>query len=283
MSTVIGLLVVFAAVLGGFVMAGGPLAVLVQPSEFVVIGGAAAGTLLISSPGKVRGRVIAAFKKGLSDHSPTPDDCADLLKLLNQLFQVLRREGALALEPHVNEPEASAIFKQYPSVTRRHHAMTFLCDGLRQFVDGVTPDNLALLLDNEIETIREEEHQPIALLKSTGDSLPGLGIVAAVLGIVITMGHMDGPPQEIGHHVAAALVGTFLGILLCYGVLAPIASSVEMQGVAETRYLVCIKEGVVAAARGSNPALSIEFARRALFSDERPSPKRLAELLGKGG
>ena len=279
MSTIIGLLVVIGAVLGGFGLSGGPFAVLFQPNELLVIGGAAFGTLIISSPGKVGKRVMAAFKKGFQNHTPTAKDYEALLQLLYGVFQLTRREGMLALESHLENPNESVLFKKYPAVTHRHHAMTFLCDGLRQLVDGCSVSELSLLFETEMETLHEEEHQPIALLKTTSDALPGLGIVAAVLGIVITMGHMDGGPEVIGHHVAAALVGTFLGILLCYGVMAPIATSIELQAQAETRFLMAIREGVLCAARGNAPELSVEFARRVIFSDERPTTKDMPKLL----
>jgi len=279
MSTIIGLLVVFGSVAGGFAMSGGPFPVLFQPNELLVIGGAAFGTLVISSPGKIMKRVKVAFKKGFQNHIPTAKDYESLLQLLYGVFQLTRREGMLALESHLENPNESPLFKKYPAVTHRHHAMTFLCDGLRQLVDGCSVSELSLLFETEMETLHEEEHQPIALLKTTGDALPGLGIVAAVLGIVITMGHMDGGPEVIGHHVAAALVGTFLGILLCYGVMAPIATSIELQAQAETRFLIAIREGVLCAARGNAPELSVEFARRVIFSDERPSTKDMPKLL----
>jgi chemotaxis protein MotA len=278
-ATIVGLIIVFGSVLGGFGMGGGPFAVLIQPNELVVIGGAAVGTLVISAPGGVRGRILTSFKKAFTGHSPGKGDYLELLKLLFHLFQVMRREGALAMESHVQDPKQSAIFKQYPAVLANHHALGFLVDGLKQLVDGCSVGDLSLLLETEMDTLHEEEHQPINLIRTTGDALPGLGIVAAVLGIIITMGHIDGGPEEIGHHVAAALVGTFLGILLCYGMLAPIATSIEMQAIAGTRYLMCVKEGLLAAARGSNPQLSIEFARRAIFSDERPTAKDLEEAL----
>jgi chemotaxis protein MotA len=279
MTTIIGLGVVLAAVLGGFAMSGGPFAVLLQPNELVIIGGAALGTLVISAPGRIGKRVLNALKRAFQNHIPSPADYADLLKLLYGVFQLTRREGMLALESHLESPHESLLFKKYPSVTARHHAMSFLCDGLRQLVDGCSVSELALLFETELDTLHEEEHQPITLLKTTSDALPGLGIVAAVLGIVITMGHMDGGPEVIGHHVAAALVGTFLGILLCYGVLAPIATSIELQANAETRFLLAIREGVLCAARGNAPELSVEFARRVIFSDERPTSKEMPKLL----
>ena len=266
-------------------MAGGPLPVLIQPNELIVIAGAAGGALVISAPGKAMKRVTAAFKRGFGDHTPKKQDYLDLLKMLYQILALIRREGVLALESHISERGSSTIFTAYPGVIKRHHAMDFLVDGLKQLVDGCSAEELAMLFDAELDTHHDEEHQPINLIRNTGDALPGMGIVAAVLGIVITMAHLNGGPEEIGHHVAAALVGTFLGILLCYGVVGPIANSIESQSAAEGRYMHCIKEAVVAAARGVNPAIAIEFARRAIFSDERPSGPELdqafAELKGK--
>jgi len=274
-SAVLGLVVVLGAVLGGFGMAGGPFPVLIQPAELIVIGGAALGTLIISAPGKARGRLLAAVKRAFKDSTPKKEEYLELLKLLYELFGIMRREGILALENHVNERDKSPLFQKYPVVTKRHHAVDFLVEGLKQLVDGCPVSDLTQLFDAELETHHEENHQPVALLRTTGDALPGLGIVAAVLGIVITMAHLDGGPEEIGHHVAAALVGTFLGILLCYGVVAPLAASAEAQDAAEHRYMVCIKEALLAAARGTAPALSIEFGRRAIFSDERPTSEEL--------
>jgi chemotaxis protein MotA len=274
-SAILGVLIVFAAVAGGFAMSGGPFAVLWQPNELVVIGGAAFGTLITGAPGKARSRLMLAVKRSLKDTQPKKQDYMDLLKLLYELFGIMRREGILALENHVNEREKSALFSKYPSVVARHHAIDFLVEGLKQLVDGCPVNDLSQLFDSELDTHHAERNQPVALLRTMGDALPGLGIVAAVLGIVITMAHLDGGPAEIGHHVAAALVGTFLGILLCYGVVAPLVGSAEAQDAAEHRYLVCIKEAVLAAARGTAPALSIEFGRRMIFSDERPSTEEL--------
>jgi len=202
-------------------------------------------------------------------------DYVDLLKLLYQLFQIVRREGLLALESHVTDIHNSPLFAKYPSVTKRHHALSFLGEGLKQMVDGCTVEELTQMFDAELETHHDEENQPVGLIRTTSDSLPGLGIVAAVLGIVITMAHLNGGPEEIGHHVAAALVGTFLGILLCYGVMSPIANSIELQSQANGRYLNVIRNGLLAAARGANPAVAIELARRAIFLDERPSAEEL--------
>jgi chemotaxis protein MotA len=184
----------------------------------------------------------------------------------------MRKNGAVALDEHVNDVESSAIFKKYPSFLRRHHAVDFFRDALKQIVNGTaSAEELDQLLDAELDTHHEETNIPVALLQKTADSLPGLGIVAAVLGIIVTMGHLDAGPEQIGHHVAAALVGTFLGILLCYGLFHPIASNAELQEVANGKYLRCIKEGVVASLKGTAPIVAVEFARKAIFSDERPS------------
>jgi chemotaxis protein MotA len=235
-------LVVFGSVLGGFAMAGGAFGILIQPAELVVIGGATIGTVLISAPGKVLSRVTGALKKGFKSAAPTKADYMELLKLLYQILALIRREGVLALEPHVSDRATSTLFASYPTVMHRHHAADFLIDGLKQLVDGCSAEELSLLFDAELETHHDEEHQPIGLIRTAGDALPGLGIVAAVLGIVVTMGHLDGGPEEIGHHVAAALVGTFLGILLCYGLVGPLATSIEIQGSAESRFMLCIKD-----------------------------------------
>jgi chemotaxis protein MotA len=281
MTTWIGLVVVIGAVLGGFAMAGGPFAVLVQPSEVVVIGGAAIGTLIISAPGIVGKRVLHALGRGFKGDMIKRGDNDDLLRLLYDLFQVVRREGMLSMEQHVDNPKDSAIFKKYPSVLKRHHAVELLTGGLRQLVDGCPVHELTLLFESEMETRHAEEHQPLGLLRATSDSLPGLGIVAAVLGIVVTMGHMDGGAEVIGHHVAAALVGTFLGILMCYGMLSPIVTSVENQMMVETRYMLAIRDGLLSSARGNTPQLSVEFARRAMFGDERPNAQEVITLLEK--
>ncbi len=269
------MIVVFAAVLGGFKMAGGPLAVLIQPNELVVIGGAAVGSLVISAPGRVGKRLLHAIKQAFSSHQPKPEDYLDLLVVLSRLLLISRRDGILTLEAHTSDPANSSLFRQHPNLLKRAHALDFMVEGIKQMVDGCPIEDLNAMMEADLEIQHAEEHQTIGLLRTTGDALPGLGIVAAVLGIVVTMGHLDGGPEEIGHHVAAALVGTFLGILLCYGVIGPLATSLEVQAAAEARYLQCIREGLVAAGRGANPATAVEFARRAVFPDERPTAEQV--------
>ena len=275
----VGIIVLLASVCGGFAVAGGHFGVLIQPSEFIVIIGAAIGTLVATASGKMRGRVFAVVKHAFKDATPKKEHYVELLKLLYQIFQEVRRNGALALEPHLADPAKSALFKKYPAVVANHHALEYLTDALGQMVNGVEADDLEGLLDADIDTFKEEGHLPILLLKTVGDALPGIGIVAAVLGIIVTMGHMDAPPAVIGHHVAAALVGTFLGILLCYGIIQPLAGNAELQEAHQVRFLSCIKAGLISSVRGASPMIATEFARKAIFSDERPTAKELDKLL----
>lgn len=259
-------------------MAGGHFGILYQPNELVVIGGAALGALIISAPGKIRGQVFSAIGRSFTAKMPEKDDYLELLKLQYEVFSFIRKNGAVALDDHVNEMPSSEIFRKYPGFLGNHHAVEFFRDALKQIVNGTaSPDELDLLLDAELETHHEEAHVPIGLIRNTGDALPGLGIVAAVLGIIITMGHLDAGPEEIGHHVAAALVGTFLGILLCYGLFGPIANSVEAQETANAQYLRCIKEGVISSLRGAAPIVAVEFARKAVYSALRPSSDEMDE------
>ncbi len=272
MFSLLGLAVVALAVLGGFAMSGGRFHVLVQPNELVLIGGACLGTLIVSAVGNVRGQLVSVVWKAFGNSVPTREDYLDLLKLLYELFTFMRRNGAVALDEHVTDVEKSPIFRKYPSFLANERAVEFLTDALKQVVNGTaSAEELDFMLEAELETHHEERTIPIGLLKSAGDALPGLGIVAAVLGIVTTMGRLDAGPEEIGHNVAAALVGTFLGILLSYGLVQPLATNAELQEVIGGRYLRCIKEGIVAALRGAAPVVALEFARKAIFAADRPS------------
>ena len=271
----VGLLIVLISVLGGFALEGGNLGVLIQPAELVIIGGAAVGSVVISAPGSSRSAIGHAFKHGFGNHTPTKQDYIDLFSLLFELFQLMRREGTLAVEDHVTAQGETPLFQKYPGVKAKKQGFEMLLDGLKQMVDGLPPQELDQLFEIELETHHAEEHEPVNLIRTAGDSLPGLGIVAAVLGIVITMGHMSDGPEAIGHSVGAALVGTFLGILLCYGFIGPLATNIELQGAAETRYLNCIRGALVAAARGRNPYVAIDVGRRSLYKAERPT---MAEL-----
>src|SRR6185503_1744388 len=248
-AAMLGILIVLGAIAGGFTMAGGHFPVLIQPSEFVVILGAAVGTLLTSSPGLMKKRVVHAIKAATKENIPKKEHYLDLLKCQYELFMLARRQGVLALEAHVNEPEKSTIFKKYAGIEKAGHARTFLAEALQQIVNGISPDDLEALLDAEVDTIKFEGHLATGLLKTIGDALPGIGIVAAV----------------IGHHVAAALVGTFLGILFCYGVIQPLANNAACQETHQLRFLAVIKSAVIASARGVAPPTAVEFGRKMIF------------------
>ncbi|MGH3054393.1 MAG: flagellar motor stator protein MotA [Gaiellaceae bacterium] len=272
MITLVGLVVVVASVLGGFTVAGGKVGALFHISEFLVIGGTAAGTILISTPGNVLKSLaskLAAIAK------PVPFSKAlylDALKMMYELFQVARRDGLVAIESHIESPHKSSIFQKYPIVLAQHHAITFLCDSLRVVLVGsVPPHDLEALMDSEIDVHHEQETRPSSTLQRVGDALPGIGIVAAVLGIVVTMGAIAGPVEQIGEHVGAALTGTFLGVLLAYGFANPLSISLEHNTAAEGRFYYFIKASVIAFAKGLPPVMAVEFARRAIFQEDRPT------------
>ncbi len=271
MLAVVGMLVVLVSILGGFVIEGGPLMLLFQPVEFLIIGGAAIGGLIISTP-RPHLVQLAGSLKGLLGGGAGKQVYVDLLRLQYEVFVNVKKHGFIALERDVSEPDKSSIFSKYPTFLARHHAVTFLTDSLRLLVDGgVAPWDLEALLDREIETHHDEAAKPAAILAKVGDTLPGLGIVAAVLGVVLAMQAIDGAAAEIGHKVAVALVGTFMGVGLAYGLVNPLAGAVEAATEKEMNYLSCIKAGVVAFAKGAAPFVAVEFARRAIFAHERPS------------
>lgn len=280
MIIIIGAVIVIASVLGGFMMAGGHPGALIQIAEFVVICGSAAGALIIMSPKKV---LVDMAKQVIASLKGAPHNRAsyeDLFKALYELFMLARRNGMIALEEHVAGPESSSIFNKYPSFSKNHHAVELLCGALRPIIDGkVKPDQLKMLLDIQLESMEGEHHKPISVLTKAADAMPGFGIVAAVLGIVVTMGSIAGPIEEIGHHVAAALVGTFLGILISYGFLNPLAVNMEFIGEAEMAYSKCIASSVVGFANGMAPIMAVEMARRGLDSDVRPTSDELEKML----
>lgn len=272
MIALFGVGVVFVSVLGGFLLAGGPLLLLVQPAEILIITGAALGVLLIGTPRHYLSRIASGLKKAMRAAPAGKGHYVDLLTLQFEVFVNIKKHGLLAIEQDIGQPESSTIFSKYPSFLARTQGVRFLTDALRLLVDGgVPPADLETLLDRELETHHEEAAKPSGILTRMGDTLPGLGIVAAVLGIVISMQGIDGPASEMGQNVAAALVGTFLGVLLSYGFVQPLAMNLDFQGQAEANYLECIKSGIVAMAKGAPPTVSVEFARRVVFSHERPA------------
>uniref|UniRef100_A0A7V4G7A2 Flagellar motor stator protein MotA n=1 Tax=Desulfobacca acetoxidans TaxID=60893 RepID=A0A7V4G7A2_9BACT len=272
MFVIIGMVVVTVSVVGGFLLAGGHILVLLQWAEFIIIGGAAAGALLISTPKTTLTKIIKYILGSLKSAGPTPERFKELLQMLYEVFQTARVKGLLTLEQHVEKPEESDIFSKYPVIMKNHHALEFLVDSLKLLVvGGVPPLELETLLDADLETQEEEGKKPAHALARIGDSLPGLGIVAAVLGIVITMGAIGGPASEVGHKVGAALVGTFLGVLMCYGFVQPLSAQIEHQAALGELYLRAIKAGVVAYAKGMPPIVAVEFARRVIVNDLRPN------------
>jgi chemotaxis protein MotA len=279
MIIIIGAIVVVFCVFGGFVIGGGHLGVLVHPNELLIIGGGALGALLIMSPIKVLKEMVSGLTACLKGAPHGRAAYEDLLKLLYELFLLGRRSGMIALEEHVLEPKSSSIFKKYPQFLQNHHAVEFLCGSLRPIIDGkIKPDQLRLLLDAELDQLEIEHHAPVNVLTRTADAMPGFGIVAAVLGIIITMASISGPVEEIGVEVAAALVGTFLGILIAYGFLSPLAVSLEFMKAAELDYTKCIAACVTGFAGGMAPVTAVELGRRGLSSELRPSADELETM-----
>ncbi len=280
MITIIGALVVVFCVFGGFVFGGGHLKVLVHPNELLIIGGGALGALIIMSPFKVLKEIVAGVILCLKGAPYNRSSYEELLKVMYELFMLGRRSGMIALEEHVLDPQKSSIFKKYPSFMANHHAVEFLCGGLRPIIDGkIKPDQLRLLLDAEMDQLEVEHHAPVDVLTRTADAMPGFGIVAAVLGIIITMASISGPVEEIGVEVAAALVGTFLGILLAYGFLSPLALNLQFVKSAEMDYTKCIAACVTGFAGGMAPITAVELGRRGLSSELRPSADEMEALL----
>jgi chemotaxis protein MotA len=276
MFAIIGFLVVIGAIVGGYLMEHGKLGVLMQPAELLIIGGAALGTLLIANPLPTLLRILHGVVGVLKGSPYTKAFYVDTLKMMNQLFMHARRAGMVKLEEDVENPHKSEVFKKYPKFLANHHAVDFVCDTLRMTISGgAVPFDIDQMMEMDLEVHHQEASQSIAALSTVADALPGLGIVAAVLGVVITMGALGGPPEEIGHKVAAALVGTFLGILLCYGFLGPLASNLTKMSEAESDYLRCLRQGVIAFAKGSAPVIAVEFARRSIPGGVRPSFKEL--------
>jgi chemotaxis protein MotA len=278
MIVLVGVAVVMGAVLAGFVMSGGQLGALMHPSELLTIGGAAMGAMIMMSPISVLKNLGFALIGTLKGSQYDKATYRELFKLMYDLLRIARRDGLLMLERHVSDPHHSEVINRYPRIAKNHHAMEFICNGLSPLVDGATPEQVSGLLEAELKIIDEEHHAPINVMTKTADALPGFGIVAAVLGIVITMGAIDGPVQEVGHKVGAALVGTFLGILLSYGFFGPLASRMEFMGVVELGFFRAIASIVMGAAQSQSPKVVIEQARRGIGTEFRPSRTEMEQL-----
>ncbi len=278
MLAIIGIIGTIVAIIGGFIWEGGHLLVLYQPAEYLIIGGAGICGLLIGTPTKYVKMMIGQLA-GIMGGGYGKKDYLDLLVMMYELFTVARKEGLMGLEKHVEKAEESQLFQKYPKFLKNHHAQEFLCDTMRLIISGaaVTAYDLEALMDNDLEIHHKENAKPAGSLAAVADTLPGLGIVAAVLGIVIAMGAIDGPASELGHKVAAALVGTFLGVLLAYGFVGPLArnleSTVEQDGV----YYECLKHALIAFHKGFVGTIAVEFARRVIPGDLRPGFNELED------
>ena len=279
MFLLIGLAVVLGSVVLGYLAHHGELLVLWQWTEFVIIGGAGLGALIIGNPPSVLKGILREFT-GLLKTNPFAEHAyAQLLQVLYDIFQKARKDGLVGLESHIEEPEKSDIFQKYPDFMGKHHAVTFLCDTLKVLLSGAVEDHhLSEILDMDLEQQHEEQMQVSHALTKVSDAMPGFGIVAAVLGVIITMGKINGAASEIGMSVAAALVGTFLGILLSYGIIGPIASAVEGRVRSEHAYMQCIRTALLSFARGDSPMTAVEFARRNIEPGERPSFAALEQM-----
>ena len=285
----IGAAIVFICVFGGFVVMGGHIEVLLEaaPKEFVIIGGAAAGAFIISSPKTVISGTGAAFKDLIKGPPFHKDDYLELLSLLYLIFKLAKSKGMLAIESHIETPEESSLFKQFPKFLQNHHAVTFLCDYLRMMTMGTeNAHQMEDVMNEELETHHHERSQISGAFSTMGDGLPALGIVAAVLGVIKTMGAIDQPPAVLGRLIGGALVGTFLGVLLAYGLVGPMGNALTAIYNAEAKYYQCIKAGLVAFMNGYPPAVALEFARKTIMSDVRPSfydvEKTVSELPSQG-
>lgn len=279
MNTIVGFIIVTGSVFGGYAMAHGPFAVLYQPSEYVVIVGAALGAMIGSVPIPVFFKVMKTIPGTFKGSGVNKATYYQLLGLMLTIFTVIRKEGVLGVEKDLADPHHSERFKKFPAIANNHHAMDLFVGSLRLFVDGVVNAfDLDKLMETEIDTHHHEVAAAPALILKIGDALPGIGIVAAVLGIIITMQHLDGPPSEIGAHVAAALVGTFLGILLSYGYMQPIAASLERMNHENHVLFSSIRAGLVAFAGGAPPSVALEFARKSIESDLRPTTAEMEKI-----
>jgi len=278
----IGLLIVFGSVIGGYVMHHGQLGVLVQINEFIIIGGAALGAFVIANGFGALKSAIGSTVGLLKPNPYTKSGYSELLQVLYDTFQKARKDGLVGLESHIEEPEKSDIFSKFPSFVKNHHALCMLADTLKVLLSGAVEDhNLAEILDLDLDQQLEASmHIPHAI-NSVSDAMPGFGIVAAVLGIIVTMGSIGGAASEIGEKVASALVGTFVGILLSYGVLGPIAKAIEGRVKSEHAYMCCIRTALLSFARGDAPMTAVEFARRNIDPHERPSFSELEGLTRK--
>jgi len=279
MFAIIGILIVFGAVVSGYLMEHGHIRVLLQPAELIIIGGAAIGTVLVANPLHILKKIAGGLGGVLGGSKFTKQRYLDSLKMMYDLLNKARKDGLVALESDVEEPTKSPILSKYPAFVKDHHVRDFVCDTMRMAVSGgVEAFDLDQMMELDMEVHHHSASQPVAALSTMADSLPGLGIVAAVLGVVITMQALGGPPEEIGQKVAAALVGTFLGILLCYGLVGPFAANMAKAADDENAYYHVVRVLITSFMKGSPPIMAVEVARRAIPGHVRPSFKEVEKV-----
>ncbi len=283
MFAIIGIFVVLGCVIGGFLLEGGPLGVLVQPIELLIIGGAATGSFFIASPKTVIFGTIKKAFKVFTAKEAGKQSYLDILSILYTLMNMARRDGIVSIESHVSKPDGSAVFTRYPAVLKNHEVLDFICDNFKVLLAGnIEPHQFESVMDIDMDASHKHESIAPAAINKVADSLPGLGIVAAVLGVVLTMGKINEPPEVLGHSIGAALVGTFLGILMCYGFAGPMAQNLEYQVKENHAMLEVVKAGLVGFSSGFAPMLAVEAARRAIPRPARPTFEELEGAL-KGG
>jgi chemotaxis protein MotA len=278
MFSIIGIVVVFGCIAAGYLMEHGNIKVLMQPAELIIIGGAALGTVLISNPVHTLKQMISGLMGAFGSSKYSTKRYIDCLKMMYDLLQKARKEGLVALESDIEAPEKSPLFSKYTDFVKDHHAVAFVCDTMRMAVSGgVEVFDLDQMLEADMEVHHHEAQEPVSGLTTMADSLPGLGIVAAVLGVVITMGALGGPPEEIGKKVAAALVGTFLGILLCYGLVGPLAARMGKIADEQHAFMLVLRVIMISFLKGVAPIMAVEIGRRAAPGHVRPSFKAIEE------
>jgi len=276
----IGMVVVLGAVIAGYLMEHGNLSVLVQPAELVIIGGASIGAFLVASPRKVASAVVRQVGSVFRSPDHGKAHFLELLSMLFQIFSKIRKEGLISIEADIETPQKSPLFQRYPRIVKDPRIMNFICDNMKVIITtSIPPHELDGLLDIEIETCQHESMVPSHSVAKVADALPGLGIVAAVLGVVLTMGKIDSPPAVLGHSIGAALVGTFIGILACYGFVGPLATNLEHKAKEGEVGLIVIKLALVAFVGGSAPQIAVEFGRRAIPGDDKPTFAELEKML----
>lgn len=278
MKFILGLVIATGCIFGGYILSHGSMLALYQPFELMIILGGSTGALIIGTPRKVIFTILKDVPGLLKSAKYNKKMYMDLLTLMYTLFAKARKEGLMALEPDIDEPEESQLFLAYPKLTEDHHLMDFITDYLRLMVGGnMNAFELENLMDLELETHHHEATLPGEAMATMADGLPGFGIVAAVMGVVITMGYISEPPEVLGGHIAAALVGTFLGILLSYGYAGPIATALEHRVNEEAKFIECAKVCIMSTLNGYTPQIAVEFGRKVIYSDLRPGFVELEE------